>query len=118
MVAIGEAGVEGPRGVHGQGRHHADIQGVELARGLVHAAERHRGVGVEGGHGAAGLLRDGREEGGLVSHRGGARGGGELGDPVRHDRVLDHGHQTVPWLRGLGDPVKILQVFCPITCKR
>ena len=26
------------------------------------------------------------------------------------------GHQAVPGLRGLGDPVQVLQVFRPVTC--
>ena len=76
---------QSPRGIHGQGRHHPNIQGAKLVWRLAHcpAAQRHCGVWVERGHRAAGLLRDGREEGGLVS--GQPRGAG--GDPV-HDLAL------------------------------
>ena len=94
-----------PRLPHGQGGHHPHIQRVKLVRRLAHssAAQAHRGVGVEGGHRAAGLLRDGREEGGLV--RGQARGAGDhghLGHPVNYDGLAD---QAAPWLGRLGDTV-------------
>ena len=70
---------------------------------------------MERGHRAAGLLGDGREEGGLVSGQprgAGGGGGGDLGDAVHDDGLTD---QAAPWLCRLGDPVNILEMFSSVT---